>query len=835
MKKGTMRTTAALIATIMLGTLMVGCNRNGTDDENGGQTGTSEYVYVSEYLEIPENISDIRNLVLVGDSLVFVSQNYDYETFESKTLLYSLKLDGSDMSLLENYAPSSIPEDAPENTQGNSSIMGVFSDAQGSLWVAERCSFYYFDLPEDYNEEEDMYGMYAYYRELSESTVIRKLDNTGQELLKIDLSGIVDNVYVNTVSIDDDGNIYVGYEMTIAVLDNSGTLMFTLEVPNWASQLIRMPDGTVAHFGYVDDGQMLKRIDSTTKDWGEEIMMPINAYNLYPGGGEYGLLYSDGSNLFGIDTDTGESSILLNFINSDIGSTSTGDVTMLSDESVVLTAYTIDYNNMSAGMRAIKFDIIILKKVPADSIPPKTVLTLACFSVDMNLRSSIVNFNRTNQKYRIQVNDYSLYRTDDDYYAGLTKLSTEIISGSIPDILLTSSLPFSQYVAKGYIEDLYPYLDADPEFNRSTLVESALKASEIDGKLYQIFPNFAIYSMWGNPSVLGYETGWNMDEFLEVIQANPEATSPMGSLLSKDNFLMLMVLLGGEQFINWSAGTTNFDSDEFVRILEFTNTFPSEVEFNFETYVSEEQLIASGQQIIRMSTVRDFMAMLAERVRFGGEIVYKGLPSQSRAGNAIVISGSMAMTSVCKDKEGAWEFMREILADDGPQTQRSSIWSMFGFPMNRAAFERMLMDAMTQEYITDEDGNEIPLPKLGIMPGRGGYSIITRESFSGDYLAGRVSIAASSTSAPVGNPSGRVYYDPSGPDDMVYIFAMTQEDADQIIALLDTVSGIVGGYDQSLMDLITESAESYFNGRATAQDAARVIQNRTSLYIAELS
>ena len=54
--------------------------------------------------------------------------------------------------------------------------------------------------------------------------------------------------------------------------------------------------------------------------------------------------------------------------------------------------------------------------------------------LDWNLRSMIVEYNKTNDEYRINVVDYSEYATDDDYNAGVTKLTTEIISGSVPDI-----------------------------------------------------------------------------------------------------------------------------------------------------------------------------------------------------------------------------------------------------------------------------------------------------------------------------------------------------------------------------------------------------------------
>jgi len=63
---------------------------------------------------------------------------------------------------------------------------------------------------------------------------------------------------------------------------------------------------------------------------------------------------------------------------------------------------------------------------------------------------------------------------------------------------------------------------------------------------------------------------------------------------------------------------------------------------------------------------------------------------------------------------------------------------------------------------------------------------------------------------------------------------LTQADVDQIMALLNSVNGSVG-QDETLWNIISESASSFFAGSITVQDAVRVIQNRASIYVAEQS
>lgn len=99
-------------------------------------------------------------------------------------------------------------------------------------------------------------------------------------------------------------------------------------------------------------------------------------------------------------------------------------------------------------------------KVDPKDVADKTVLTLACYYLDWEVRKYVVEFNKSNPDYRITITDYSQYDTDEDYTAGITKLNTDIVSGKMPDILLLNdNIPVESYAAKGLFEDLYFYID----------------------------------------------------------------------------------------------------------------------------------------------------------------------------------------------------------------------------------------------------------------------------------------------------------------------------------------------------------------------------------------
>jgi len=763
------------MAAVMLVTVIAGCRKE--DEYTRSMAEIPEFVYVPTYITLPDSITDISSLVYANDKLFLSSWLLlDETTYEYGIKLYSIEIDGTNLKELSNYSSGSPPEGAI----GNAYLNSMLADGEGNLWVSESGNYYGFDIPEGVDVDMESGEQWQYYYDMGNVMTVRKLDETGAEIMSVDISSLAagtDYFYVSTFNIDKDGNIYIGAEQTIYVLDNNGRLQFKLEISNWVDRLISLPDGTVAFSGYTDGGRVLRKIDFATRAWGEEMKLPMDAYNSFPGSGDYSIVYTNNMSLFGLETGTGEGVKLLSWLDSDINPDGLNNITMLADGRILCTSYRWNRSAEKAN-----FELIILTKTLYETLPQKTILTLATVWLDWNLRNSIVDFNKSNETYRIQVIDYSEFNTEEDYSAGFTKLTTEIISGRIPDILDISNLPYAQYVARGLLQDLYTYIDADPDMDRSDYFESVFGAAEINGGLYQIFPTFNISTLVGHPNVLGPGIGWNMSEFQNVIRANPQADVPMGLGYTKSAFINYAVSLGMDEFVDWPAGKCNFNNDDFIQLLEFSGMFPTDYEWS-ENDPQPNELIATGRQIMTPMWVHDFRDLQYYVALFGGDLVFKGFPNEGRNGNTLNLYSGLAMTSVCPYKDGAWEFMRLILTEEW---QDQIGW---GFATNRASFNKRLEEEMTPNYYIDENGNEVEMSRGGMSWG-------------------------------------------DGP--MIEFYALTQEEADKVLALIDSVSGVMG-QNESLMNIINEGAADFFSGRSTAQDAARVIQSRASIYIAEQS
>ena len=774
MKKSMMRIFAAVIAFIMLVTTVTGCNnRNGSTDD----ADKPEFVYLAEVMPfpMPDNINWVNQISVSGDTIYFTTfaawdENTIYTTYE----IYAVDVDGSNMRKLQNY---SIDVEVPPDTEyGSANIYAIYVDSIGNVWVVERGEFYSFDLPEDFDED-NREERWDHRVLISDFLRVRKLDNTGAEILSFN----VDHIYggrewfhISAFTVDDDNNDYIAVESRIHVIDNEGWSLFTLNTTTWINSFIKTQDGSVTFLDWGERGRNLQVIDvAGKKAAGDSIDLPSNAFNVFEGNEEFTFLFSDNNGLYGIDAETGDSILLLDWMENNISPDGMADATFLSDGRIMILSQ--KWNNLAPPT----YEIILLTKTEYSEVISsesynREVLTFATFYMESSVRAAIMQFNRESTTHRIEFTDYSDFNSEDDWETGILRLTTEIISGNIPDILSVSTLPFRQYVAKGLLIDLYPLIDSDPEFNRSDFMENVLREAEINGGLYRIFPSFAVFSVVGNPLVLGSYPGWNTEEFRAVLDANPDADYPMGQGFTKLSYLQALFMLNMDDFVDWSTGTAYFDSDAFIDLLMFSDSFPDSFDWESER-IMENELITSGRQIMSTMPLDDVLWFQMYRAMYGGEIVFKGWPNEDRNGNRLAINTDFAISVNCKDVVAAWQFVRTFLTEDW---QREN--SFNSLMINKTVFEEKLEEAMREdEYgfrrmVSWENGFEYELEPL------------------------------------------------------------TEAVANQIVAVIESVSGSFS-IDFTLWNIVSEGASDFFNGRSTAQDAARIIQSRASIYVAEQS
>ena len=68
-------------------------------------------------------------------------------------------------------------------------------------------------------------------------------------------------------------------------------------------------------------------------------------------------------------------------------------------------------------------EVVLLTERERSAVQERTILTFATMYLGYEMRERIIDFNKSQTQYRIEIRDYSEFNTQDDYNAGLTKLN----------------------------------------------------------------------------------------------------------------------------------------------------------------------------------------------------------------------------------------------------------------------------------------------------------------------------------------------------------------------------------------------------------------------------
>lgn len=733
---------AGLIAACVLS--LAGCGGKGGDGKGTAQgEGTGDgkdFVYVAEFQSI--DIENVNTSVLSGDTLYYLDGNYNEETEEYIQQIGKIKIGGTTSEVLpiqfepNNYVNSIIVEE-----DGNLLMITNRSEGEGENWKT--------------------------------SSYLKRFSPDGTELFSQDITALgegIENFYIQGMAKDSQGNIYLqGGESNILILDKEGTKIGEAAVDNWINAMFTMPNGNVAAAYWGNEGGMvINEIDPATKKFGKIYKNLPDSYNGFSAAGENMLLMQGNNKVYAYDIATETSEELVNWINCDVDSDYIRSVSMLEDGRIF--AVSVDWSGEKA-----KTELIYLTKKPASEVTEKEVITLGTMYIDQEVKKCVINFNKTNQKYRIEVKEYGA----DDWETGRTQLNNEIVSGAGPDIIDLTYGNADLYIAKGILEDLNPFVEADAEIKRENYVEKAFSAYEREGKMYGIVPAFTISTVVGKTSDVGSEPGWTIDDVMALKASKPEGTELFG-YGTKDGALRYCCMMSLDSFIDWETGECKFDDGYFEKVLEFANTFPKESQWSEEDD-SVPTKIQSGRLLLQEMGISNMETYQMHALMYGEPITFIGFPTNGGTGSYISPATSLGINSKAKSKEGAWEFLRTFLLKD--YQENNVRWY---FPSLRSALDAQFEAAMEEDYFEDANGEKVKQPK-------------TTWSYD-DWEA--------------------------------EIFAATQEEVDAVKNLIEIVDGVMSN-NEEVSNIITEEAAAFFEGQKSAKDVADVVQSRVKIYVNE--
>lgn len=317
-----------------------------------------------------------------------------------------------------------------------------------------------------------------------------------------------------------------------------------------------------------------------------------------------------------------------------------------------------------------------LERLTLQLTKPKTELRVLTDYAGTVLYDLVNAFNQEDPDYKLRVE--SLY----DEGMSMELLNTQLIAGEGPDIFAFCYYDNLTRLGPAATEDLLPYLDADAEYSRETIVPSLLAAMSPQGKLAALPYAFSMVTFTA-PSNVFAEPGISFDEAKAAAEAADLPIFP--PWMAQDILWGWMSNFAAVQFTDLEAGTCSFDSEAYLSLLrecgETSTELPADISQN-------------NVGLLQFETLQNFMRLGVISERYGGEYTFAGMPNDETNGSMFSVDLSFAISAQSKYKDGAWRFVRECLSPEvggsGAEGSGSS------FPASAEWLEKLLQTVVDE-------------------------------------------------------------------------------------------------------------------------------------------
>lgn len=751
----------------------------GTTQNTGGEKDDGDYVYIPQFYDLPADTE--------ADSVQYSSVSF----VENRMYYKHQVLKNGNLSNDWCYVDMDNPEAEPVVVLGlaeyevwtqdsaGSVIMASADEDGGTILLLNTVPLVSMDATAEELARQERDTTYSIKKLAADGTEVFDTDVT--EYLQMD----VINSYPQRIFTDQEGSLYISNNVSyVWVFDKEGNHTADIDlsrIQGYVAAVNILPDGRlgVAHQG--SSGMQIEVYNSDKGQFSETLSnLPSNCYNSnLAAGPNGGVLLNGSSSLYEYNPETQEYTELVKWSDCDINSNSIREIATLADGRIAV--YCSDW---SAGTDS----LILMEKKPASEVAEKETLTLGCMDLDFRLQAAVVEFNKTSDKYKIEIRNYGEsvdYSVENAYEDARTLFYNDILTGKAPDMFLADDINMKLFAVKGLIEDLSPYLDNSTVVQRDDLFETILNAYTIDGILCAIPRSFSVQTLAGRTSEVGEESGWTLAEMIAFAEAHPE--TQLLPYASKLQVLSTCMIFDFDSWVNWETGECFFDTPEFKAVLEFANKYPAEADASLP---SAQQQVIAHMTLLDTFGLTDPQSWQLERLKFNEPVTAIGYPSSSSNGVLAFGSSAVCISTTSQNKEAAWFFIESLLTEKSQEDE-----TLYDFPVRVSVFEKKLADAMVPDYMYDENG-ELLLDEDG-------------------------------------NPKEWSHLSYNYGDGVeISVYAVTQEEADGIRHVISQIDGIYS-YDQSMMEIILEEIEPYFAGQKSVDEVTGIIQSRVQLYINE--
>lgn len=321
----------------------------------------------------------------------------------------------------------------------------------------------------------------------------------------------------------------------------------------------------------------------------------------------------------------------------------------------------------------------------------RTVVKVAVYGSEGETRARLNALNAAGGSYFYECTTYSANQRD--------LLMTEISTGNAPDLVLFSA---GQYNGEpldtnsDYFEDLYAYLDSDPELSRESFIPNLLETISTDGRLTQLCQYATIYSIIVRTSDTGDSKTLAAEDYMKILKKNEEYTAVFAPWMPKEGLLDWAATLSCSAYIDKGNAACNFDNKEFSGLLQWVKAAGSD----YKGSDPMPEMIYS-EYVANLSMINTPHRIQGDKVLFSEPVTYVGFPIGDDPGNIYYCEGtSMAIPAFGSNKDGAWEYIRTQLSFAAQYNSQAE--DLFPkIPVNLEAAKRLAAEVLTEEEVDE--------------------------------------------------------------------------------------------------------------------------------------
>ena len=549
--------------------------------------------------------------------------------FEKPDLICSYDMDGGDLQVLSTY------DGAP--------IKGLGASDHGTLFV----------LNDVYNEESRLFEY-----------TLRELDNDGRELNRLELNGAgYPEDFFPFWMVSDGVTVYLLGNGWLSLFSMGDQIEHLCDLAAKDSQrMALLADGRLILDTNADGHYAVMLFDKESRSFANPIPFDKGG-SLLCGGERWDVYLTDGTSAYGYDLTSGALEKQFEWL-------SVGIVGRALLEAPDGGFFAADGNSRLFRMRPVDVEV-------GESGEPETMtlVVLDRLFLSSYLEDAILDWNREHPECMIVVRDYFTGQHSNDWREqeqateeARKAMAMDIITGNAhPDLFDLTSLNAAALAVGGKLENLYPYLDADPELSRDSFYPNVLQAQEIRGGLYEVVTNYSLLTATGFASEVGSARSW--DELLRLADSTDRCERLFtAESWSRMGFLQLLIDASGKKLIDWDTGECRFDSPYFLSILEAVMQLPEQA-VEPEDYYSEQHSRADGEGLLTLSEYGDVWQGASAGRQYGeGNYTIVGLPELGSVLKPYSTLGASAlgMAADSPHKDECWAFLRGFYLNPRP-------------------------------------------------------------------------------------------------------------------------------------------------------------------------